>query len=104
VESSETLISTLKSVYGEPWGIVLDLVSNLITMDCGDCHDLRHFYLHKIFHEDADLFPYFNFFTRKLQADHPVLYYFYCLKSSEGNNMVMRTHFGTLEVPKLAPL
>jgi hypothetical protein len=52
-------------------------------MNCGDYHDLKYFYLHKIFHENIDFFPYFNFFIRKLQADHSILYYFYYLKNSE---------------------
>jgi hypothetical protein len=83
VESFETLISTLKSIYGELWGIILNLVSNLIIINCGNYHDLRYFYFYKIFHENTNLFPYFNFFIRKFQTDHSVLYYFYYLKNSE---------------------
>jgi hypothetical protein len=52
-------------------------------MNCGDYYDLRYFYLYKIFHEDADFFPYFNFFIRKFQTDYSVLYYFYYFKDSE---------------------
>jgi hypothetical protein len=79
VELSETLISTLKPIYGELWNIVRNLIFNLLREDCRNCQNLRYLYFEKIFYKDIDLFPYFDFFIRNFKAYHPMVYYFYSL-------------------------